>query len=254
MATLKKTNNNKENQNSNTSSTKATRGRQKIQIKKLEDESSRQVTFSKRRNGLFKKASELCVLCGANIGIIVFSPKGKPFCFGHPNVDTILDRYLSGNPTLHDQEDHDLATTVNTPCFEEFNEECQEALEKLKEEKKRSKGIEEEKEERKNNGEFWWDESIENMGLDELEAYVKAMEELRNNMARRANELMEDVFAAATVANAGGLGNSFADQNGGFGSAATGGSGGYGDFDLGGTDGFNFGHGPSLDFGSGEQF
>ena len=43
------------------------------------------------------------------------------------------------------------------------------------------------------------------------------MDELRNNMARRANELMGDVFTAATVANAGGLGHEFGDQNGGFG-------------------------------------
>ncbi|XP_022762555.1 agamous-like MADS-box protein AGL61 [Durio zibethinus] len=244
MATLKQTNN-KENKSSST--TKATRGRQKIQIKKLEDESSRQVTFSKRRNGLFKKASELCVLCGANIGIIVFSPKGKPFCFGHPNVETIVDRYLSGNPAMHDQEDGS-ATTGATPSFEEFNEECREALEKLQEEKKRTKEIEEEKEEKKNKGEFWWDEPIDDMGLEELEAYVKAMEELRNNVAKRANELMGDVFASATVANADGLGHRFADQNGGFGSG-----GGYGDFGLGG-DGFNFGHGPGLHFGGGGQF
>ncbi|XWS55262.1 hypothetical protein CRYUN_Cryun10bG0160200 [Craigia yunnanensis] len=154
---------NQQQKNKNSNTTKATRGRQKIQIKKLEDESSRQVIFSKRRNGLFKKASALFVLWGANIGIIVFSPKGKPFRFGHPNVDTILNRYLSGNSTLHDQ-DADSATTGTTPCFEEFNEECQEALEKLKEEKKRTKEIEEEKEERKSKGEFWWDEPIDNLG------------------------------------------------------------------------------------------
>ena len=111
MATLKQTNHKKENKSSNT--TKATRGRQKVEIKKLEDESIRQVTFSKRRNGIFKKASELCVLCGENIGIIVFSPKGKPFCFGHPNVDTILNRYLSGNPDLHEDD----SATFRTPCF-----------------------------------------------------------------------------------------------------------------------------------------
>ncbi|EOX97245.1 hypothetical protein SCA6_005900 [Theobroma cacao] len=215
---------------------KATRGRQKIQIKKLEDESSRQVTFSKRRNGLFKKASELCVLCGANIGIIVFSPKGKPFCFGHPNVDAVVDRYLSGNPTLHGEEDSETSCD-GTPCFEEFDEECKEAMEKLEEEKRRSKEIEKEKEERKKKGQFWWDEPIDNMGVEELEAYVKAMEELRKNVARRANELMGDVFAAATVANSGGLGTGFADQNGGF---------GYGD------DAFHFGHGHGLGFGGGQ--
>ncbi|GMJ03626.1 AGAMOUS-like 62 [Hibiscus trionum] len=221
-----------------TKSSKATRGRQKIQIKKLENESSRQVTFSKRRNGLFKKASELCVLCGANIGIIVFSPKGKPFCFGHPNIDVILDRYFSENPF----EDN---SSTTAPCFEEFNEECREALEKLEVEKKRTKEIEKENEDRKNKGEFWWDDPIDNnMGLEDLETYAKAMEELRNNVANRANLLMGDVFAAATVPNPTGLGNSFSVQNSSF---TVGESSGYGDFGLG-IEGFNFGHGPDFDY------
>lgn len=186
MANLKQTNNNK-------MTSKATRGRQKVEIKKLEKESSRQVTFSKRRNGLFKKASEICVLCGAYIGIIVFSPKGKPFTFGHPNIETILDRYVSGSLAMDDYE-NDSATTETRLCFEELYDECEEALEKLKEEKKR---IEHEKEEMKNKGEFWWDEAIdENVGLEELEAYLKAMEELRNNVGRKANEsMMWDVVA-----------------------------------------------------------
>ncbi|KAK8564403.1 hypothetical protein V6N13_005371 [Hibiscus sabdariffa] len=225
---------------------KATKGRQKIQIKKLENESSRQVTFSKRRNGLFKKASELCVLCGANIGIIVFSPKGKPFCFGHPNVDAILDRYFSENPL----KDNGSATsnTVAVPCFEEFNKECHETMEKLEVEKKRTKEIEKENEEKKNKGEFWWDDPIDNnMGIEELESYVKAMEELRNNVAGRANVLMGDVFAATsatTVANPSGLVNGFTAQNSGF---AVGESSGYGDFGLG-IEGFNFGHAPDFDY------
>ncbi|XP_039019248.1 agamous-like MADS-box protein AGL62 [Hibiscus syriacus] len=222
---------------SSNTTTRATRGRQKIQIKKLENESSRQVTFSKRRNGLFKKASELCVLCGANIGIIVFSPKGKPFCFGHPNVDVILDRYLNGNPL----EDADIAS-----CFEEFNEECRETLEKLEVEKGRTKEIEKENEDKRNKGEFWWDEPIDNnMGIEELETYANAMEELRNNVANRGNLLMGDVFAATaatttTVANQSGFGNGFAVQNGGF-------AVGDGDFGLG-IEGFNFDHGPDLDY------
>ncbi|TYI33988.1 hypothetical protein ES332_A04G171800v1 [Gossypium tomentosum] len=231
---------------SSNTTTKATRGRQKIPIKKLENESSRQVTFSKRRTGLFKKAIELCILCDCNIGIIVFSPKGKPFCFGHPDIDTILERYLSKNPNHDDglmMSGDDIA-----PCLEEFNEEIRETLEKLEEEKKRSKEIQKENEERKMKGLFWWDDPIDNnMGIEELEAYAKALEELRNNVANRASALMEDVFAmstAMTVANPDGMGNSFAVQNSGF---AVGDIGGYGDFNLG-VEGFNFGNGHDLDY------
>ncbi|KAK2448068.1 agamous MADS-box protein AGL62 [Trifolium repens] len=77
------------------SSGRKTRGRQKVEMKKISNESNLQVTFSKRRSGLFKKASELCTLCGAEAAIVVFTPSEKVFSFGHPNVDTIIDRYLS---------------------------------------------------------------------------------------------------------------------------------------------------------------
>ncbi|KAD7477342.1 hypothetical protein E3N88_00478 [Mikania micrantha] len=54
---------------------KKSKGRQKIQMARMEKESNLLVTFSKRRSGLFKKASELCILCGLDIAIIAFSPE-----------------------------------------------------------------------------------------------------------------------------------------------------------------------------------
>lgn len=56
-------------------------GRGKIEIKKIENANSRQVTFSKRRVGLLKKASELAILCDAQVGVIIFSNTGKLFEF-----------------------------------------------------------------------------------------------------------------------------------------------------------------------------
>ncbi|KAM7531221.1 hypothetical protein LguiB_034631 [Lonicera macranthoides] len=55
--------------------------RGKTQIRRIENASSRQVTFSKRRNGLLKKAFELSVLCDAEVALIVFSPTGKLYEF-----------------------------------------------------------------------------------------------------------------------------------------------------------------------------
>ena len=51
--------------------------REKIQIKKIDNATARQVTFSKRRRGLIKKAEELAVLCDADVGLIIFSSTGK---------------------------------------------------------------------------------------------------------------------------------------------------------------------------------
>ena len=58
-------------------------GRGKIEIKKIENLNSRQVTFSKRRNGLLKKARELSVLCDAEVAVIIFSSTGKLYEFSN---------------------------------------------------------------------------------------------------------------------------------------------------------------------------
>lgn len=85
---------------------KKSKGRQKVEMVKMKNEMSLQVTFSKRRFGVFKKASELCTLCDAQIALIVFSPSQKAFSFGHPNVNTVIDRFLNGNhPPLHQYND-----------------------------------------------------------------------------------------------------------------------------------------------------
>ncbi|RYR50029.1 hypothetical protein Ahy_A07g036574 isoform C [Arachis hypogaea] len=53
--------------------------RQKIKIKKIDNITARQVTFSKRRRGIFKKAQELSVLCDAEVALIIFSATGRLF-------------------------------------------------------------------------------------------------------------------------------------------------------------------------------
>ncbi|KAI8546407.1 hypothetical protein RHMOL_Rhmol07G0114900 [Rhododendron molle] len=55
--------------------------RGKTQLRRIENTSSRQVTFSKRRSGLLKKAFELSVLCDAEVGLIIFSTTGKLYEF-----------------------------------------------------------------------------------------------------------------------------------------------------------------------------
>jgi hypothetical protein len=59
--------------------------RGKTEMKRIENETSRQVTFSKRRNGLLKKALELSVLCDAEVAVVVFSPRGRLYEFATAN-------------------------------------------------------------------------------------------------------------------------------------------------------------------------
>ena len=56
-------------------------GRVKLKIKRLESTSNRQVTYSKRRTGILKKAKELSILCDIHIILLMFSPTGRPTLF-----------------------------------------------------------------------------------------------------------------------------------------------------------------------------
>ncbi|XP_075508002.1 agamous-like MADS-box protein AGL29 [Primulina tabacum] len=81
---------------SNQAPPRKSNGRRKVRMAKMENQSNLQVTFSKRRAGLFKKASELCVLCGVEAAIIIFSPAEKVYSFGHPNVENVINKFLNG--------------------------------------------------------------------------------------------------------------------------------------------------------------
>ncbi|KAF3449906.1 hypothetical protein FNV43_RR05985 [Rhamnella rubrinervis] len=109
-------------------------GRRKIEMKMVKDNSSRQVTFSKRRTGLFKKANELATLCGAELAIVVFSPGGKPFSFGHPNVESLADRFLNQDPYPSDEN---VAGSSKNGKGEKLNQQLTDLLKQLQAEKKK---------------------------------------------------------------------------------------------------------------------
>ncbi|CAL5380134.1 unnamed protein product [Camellia sinensis] len=88
-------------------------GRGKIEIKRIENANNRQVTFSKRRAGLLKKAHELAILCDAEVAVIIFSNTGKLFEFSSAGMNRTLSRYnkcLDSSETAlveHEEEEHE---------------------------------------------------------------------------------------------------------------------------------------------------
>ncbi|KAL1819800.1 hypothetical protein DCAR_0416114 [Daucus carota subsp. sativus] len=163
---------------------KKTQGRRKIDMKKIDDRNSLQVTFSKRRTGLFKKASELCVLTGAETALIVESPGGRVFAFGHPNVDSVVDSYLGGSSVKSPENalinrDEVKFTRMN----DKFNQEYLEISKKLEDEK--AKKVDDDVE----GGPFWWEQPFDEFELGELEKYIESMEALKNNVIQRAKEM-----------------------------------------------------------------
>ena len=148
-------------------------GHKKIEIKKIDKASNRQVTFSKRRQGLFKKASELCVLCDAHVAMVVFSPADKLFCFGQPNIDTILNSYINETTEFEFEDSKSLG---NSSTYEEYNRQYEEALKMLELEKKKLADV------KILNKSDWWNDSIDDMSIEELEQFMVSIKELRSNL------------------------------------------------------------------------
>ncbi|KAK7269889.1 hypothetical protein RIF29_22680 [Crotalaria pallida] len=159
-----------------TSNPKRTIGRQKIEIKKITNKSKLQVTFSKRRNGIFKKASELSTLCGAEVALIVFSPSEKAYSFGHPNVDAVIDRYHMRPPpnSWITGDGYWNAEVLG------LNAQITQINERIEAEKKKSDELDNERKEAQK--QFWVAYSIEDMSPAQLDQYKLALENLKESL------------------------------------------------------------------------
>ncbi|KAL5202851.1 hypothetical protein ABZP36_013803 [Zizania latifolia] len=83
-------------------------GRGKIEIKRIENSTNRQVTFSKRRAGILKKAREIGVLCDAQVGVVIFSSAGKlyDYCSPKTTLSRILEKYQTNSGKILWDEKH----------------------------------------------------------------------------------------------------------------------------------------------------
>ncbi|KAE9618680.1 hypothetical protein Lal_00047011 [Lupinus albus] len=182
---------------SNNPNQKRSKGRRKVEMKKMSNGSNLQVTFSKRRSGLFKKASELCTLCGAEVALIVFSPADKAFSFGHPSVGEIIDKYKMRCPPYNQdlgtiqfieahrnsnvRELNALLTNINADletekkCSDELNQQCKVVQEQC-----------------------WWATPIQEMNNPEqLDQLKLALENLKKNVLNHVEKQLSIQGAAA---------------------------------------------------------
>ncbi|XP_074274782.1 agamous-like MADS-box protein AP1 [Silene latifolia] len=89
-------------------------GRGRVQLKRIENKINRQVTFSKRRSGIIKKAHEISVLCDADVGLIIFSHRGKLFEFSSDScMEKVLERYERYSYAERQLSSNDPETQVN---------------------------------------------------------------------------------------------------------------------------------------------
>lgn len=88
-------------------------GRKKIQISRITDERNRQVTFTKRKFGLMKKAYELSVLCDCEIALIIFNSTNKLFQYASTDMDKVLLKYTEYNEPHESRTNNDIVEALS---------------------------------------------------------------------------------------------------------------------------------------------
>ncbi|XP_065879476.1 agamous-like MADS-box protein AGL29 [Euphorbia lathyris] len=163
---------------------KQSKGKRKIEMKKIENEDDRLISFSKRRSGIYKKSSELITLCGAEIGFLVYSPSGKPFSFGYPSLESITNRFLG----LPNENPHPLVEAHRRMRILELTQRQNEMISTLEAEK--AKGIWLKNAIMKDKGKgkeanWWWDARISELNLEDLRKIHAMFEEVHTNLCKK---------------------------------------------------------------------
>ncbi|CAA2962958.1 agamous-like MADS-box AGL62 [Olea europaea subsp. europaea] len=155
---------------------KKTKGKRKIEIQKIDKKTSLQVSFSKRRKGLFKKVAKTRVLGGTDIAILIQSLGNKFFTFGEPSVESILNRCQ-------------FLDDAHNPVVDERGETFEEMLTRLRDKvsnRTSHNSVVDEmgKNERKFRRE---NENLEKMKLGELGAFEEILTGLRDEVLNHAS-------------------------------------------------------------------
>ncbi|KAK4343533.1 hypothetical protein RND71_036627 [Anisodus tanguticus] len=163
------------------------KGRRKIPMKKIEKQGDRYSTFSKRRTGLYKKASELITKCDVDIGVTIFSPTGKPFSFFHPTTDAIIYRFQ--NPDMQLSPSTRLVATHVRNRVNQLNSRLAELdtkLDTIEDAAIARKKVYDQVIETRHRG--WW-ESIEQLNADEVIEFEAWLNNVVFHMHNRLNQL-----------------------------------------------------------------
>ncbi|OEL20482.1 hypothetical protein BAE44_0018502 [Dichanthelium oligosanthes] len=170
---------------------RTSQGRKRIDIAFIKDPARRMVTFSKRKSGLLNKASELSLLCGARVAVIVFSAAGRPFEFGSPSLDHVLRRFAPlpagdedglGFPDDAIYGDEREAVEVTARRVKEVKARVAEEESRMAAVGKKVLGA--------SAGRVWWEADVEALGEEELREFARALRRLRDNVRRHADKLM----------------------------------------------------------------
>lgn len=162
---------------------KKTKGKQKREMKKIEDEKALYIAFTKRKLGIHKKASELTAICAAIVDILMFSPAGKPFCYGNPSLQSIKRTSLTEENHSEDSVDK-IVEAQRKMKVEQVNNKNDIVLDQMYVEEEREKTLGGLLKPRNNCG--WWEAKNEDINYDLTKEIDVCLDELKKKLV---NEL-----------------------------------------------------------------
>lgn len=183
-------------------------GRKKIVIRRIEQEDARFVCYSKRRQGFFSKATDLAVLTGAQVAALAFSPRGRAFSFGHPSVDSVVERFLAGEAAGAGAREEGAAddrllagegAAGEDEKLEKLQQEFDELRTELAELKKRTKRTDKAMAKERSAGDqiaAWFDPKARDMGDEDMAAFFAALMQMKDAVSDRANQVLLEAMHA----------------------------------------------------------
>ncbi|XP_052193789.1 agamous-like MADS-box protein AGL61 [Diospyros lotus] len=159
----------------------------------MEKESSQQVAFFKHHLSLFKKASELSILCGAQVAVIVFLPGNKAFSFGNPSVNAVVNQFLTQNRSLEKKNDLIIEAQQNATMME-LSQQLNHVENMLEVERQRGQALDQMR--IASQGEFWWEQPIDKMNMEQLEQMKTNLEDLKHRAIKQVEKLTQEQAAS----------------------------------------------------------
>ncbi|KAF8670656.1 hypothetical protein HU200_050468 [Digitaria exilis] len=186
---------------------KTSKGRQKIEIRYIEDPEKRQVTLCKRKGGLMKKCSELHFLSGAHVALAIFSKKEETSLGGEAAGGT--GRRSRGGSVSAMGPPPSITSSAATPARRTWRTRAQSPPSAPRELEETKALADAEKNRMDAIGDkvvgaaeaagkrFWWEVDVEALGEAELPEFARALQRVREVVQREAGKLEVSAPAAA---------------------------------------------------------
>lgn len=160
-----------------------TKGKQKIEMKKVENYGDRMITFSKRKAGIFKKINELVAMCDVEVAFLIFSQAKKSYTFAHPSMQEVADRLKnpSRQEPLAKDDTGPLVEAYKKRRFHDLIKKMEALEEELPMDLEKLKLLKESRNEKKLD-KMWWNFPSKGLSVEELKQRHQAIVELRDNL------------------------------------------------------------------------